>query len=133
MTPTTADRAEFETLVSRHPVPHSPVLDRKHNGGYVDPVIDLAWEAWQAAIASMAAEWISVDERLPEPGPVMFVVKTDPNGSHARLNGRVLGGLYLRGQGFSVPGICFDATHWQPLPAPPAPQDPPIAALAAKG
>lgn len=54
-TPLDPARAEFEALVSRHPVPHYPVLDRKDNGGYIDPVIDLAWEAWQAAIASRAA------------------------------------------------------------------------------
>lgn len=128
------DRANFEahmlklnlcTRLHRHP--------EAAGGAYRTTTVQRAWEAWQAAIESMAAGWISVDDEMPEPGQtVAFVVRTDPEGSHRHLNGRVLGGRFLLGQGFSVPGLSVDATHWQPLPAPPTPQDPPIAAKAAK-
>jgi hypothetical protein len=67
------------------------------------------------------AGWISVDERLPEPGQnVAFVVRASSYGSFRLLNGRVLGGRFLPGEGFSLPGLCVDASHWMPLPAPPA-------------
>lgn len=68
------------------------------------------------------AGWISVDERLPEPGQnVAFVVRANICGSFRLLNGRVLGGRFLPGEGFSIPGLCVDASHWMPLPAPPLP------------
>lgn len=67
---------------------------------------------------AQAEGWIGVDERLPEHGQaVAFVVRTD--GFQQHLNGRVLGGCFVRGQGFSVPGLGLEATHWMPLPPPP--------------
>lgn len=67
------------------------------------------------------AGWISVDERLPEPGQnVAFVVRASSDGAFRLLDGRVLGGRFLPGEGFSVPGLCVDASHWMPIPAPPA-------------
>lgn len=69
------------------------------------------------------AGWISVDERLPEPGQtVAFVVDSENWATFKYLHGRVLGGSYLPGQGFSVPGLSLMASLWMPLPpAPPIP------------
>jgi hypothetical protein len=68
--------------------------------------------------------WISVDERLPEEGQdVAFIVHAAAGSIQEHLNGRVLGGKFLtvgRYPTFTVPGLGFNASHWQPLPAPPA-------------
>ena len=67
---------------------------------------------------AQAEGWISVDERLPEhEQAVAFVVRTD--GFQQHLNGCVLGGCFVRGQGFFVPGLGLEASHWMPLPPPP--------------
>lgn len=74
--------------------------------------------ALAAPPTAQAEGWISVDERLPEhEQAVAFVVRTD--GFQQHLNGCVLGGCFVRGQGFFVPGLGLEASHWMPLPPPP--------------
>ena len=69
----------------------------------------------------MVGGWISVEERLPEPGQdVAFVVRVNSEGPFRRFNRRVLGGRFLPGEGFSLPGLCVDAACWMPLPPPPS-------------
>lgn len=68
----------------------------------------------------MKDPWIPCSDRLPEDGQtVAFVVECEDQFWH----GRVFGGRYFRrthGDEFSVPGIVFAASHWMPLPDPPA-------------
>jgi hypothetical protein len=65
--------------------------------------------------------WISVDERLPENDQIVaFVVKADQESPNWYLNGHVLGGTYHENYGFSTPGVGHRASHWRPLPSPPA-------------
>lgn len=132
MNPALDSRARFEVTAKSKGI--SLAID-PGTGEYLYDRARFGWEAWQAAIASMAPEWISVDERLPE------------------TNVEVL----ATGQGFARPFVtaCYYdderrewypinthwtdftgqaeyPTHWQPLPAPPTPQDPPIAAPSRK-
>lgn len=111
-------RARFEACARELPN-HTPNYHKRFpkeagaaGGKYFDPVTELAWEAWQAAIASLAA-----------PGPMFWV--------------------RLRSDGFydgPIHNDCIEHVRKQsgawtplyPLPAPPTPKDPPIAALAAK-
>lgn len=76
----------------------------------------------EAAAQVPAAEWISVDERLPEDKQhVAFVVDTQGWERFDYLHGRVLGGQFTKSdRHFSVPGIGFSASHWMPLPAAPS-------------
>lgn len=69
----------------------------------------------------MVGGWISVDERLPEPRQaVAFIVDSENWPTFKYLHRRVLGGIYLPEQGFSIPGLSLMASHWMPLPpAPP--------------
>jgi hypothetical protein len=65
--------------------------------------------------------WISVDERMPENDQIVaFVVKADQESPNWYLNGHVLGGTYHENYGFSTPGVGHRASHWRPLPSPPA-------------
>lgn len=64
--------------------------------------------------------WIKCSERLPEKYQrCAFVVKSNNDW----YNGKVYGGVFTGADHgfaeFSVPGIGFQATHWQPLPDPP--------------
>ena len=64
------------------------------------------------------SDWISVKDRLPENmQTVAFVAWSEFSD---RYNGRVLGGRYdSLLDCFSIPGACFEASHWMPLPKPP--------------
>lgn len=67
--------------------------------------------------------WISVDERLPDEGQNVAFVVSGASLPFDHLNGKVLGGYFAhvaRHPTFSVPGLGLRASHWQPLPAPPA-------------
>jgi hypothetical protein len=63
-----------------------------------------------------AAKWISVKERLPEKWE--FVLARDPNMSPPYV---VASREYDSGQFTTNGGAFIAATHWQPLPDPPAP------------
>lgn len=82
-------------------------------GKYVEPIEQAAWEAWQAAIASMAAPegWVLVP---PTPTEEMHIAAVR---TIVRCNGND-----------EFPGRVWRAM----LAAAPTPQAPPIAALAAK-
>lgn len=61
--------------------------------------------------------WISVADRLPAPRADVIFVVSDRS---ARYHGMRLGGKYLGlvcgGPEFAVPGMSFEASHWQPMP-----------------
>jgi len=64
--------------------------------------------------------WIDVKDKAPElQQSVAFVVDS----GNEQYNGKVYGGKYLGcsfgEHEFTVPGICFSAKLWQPLPSPP--------------
>lgn len=69
--------------------------------------------------------WVSVKERLPERfQSVAFVVKSEDEKYHRKVYGGRFQGIMFEGEsceypGFSVPGIEFEGSHWQPLPPPP--------------
>lgn len=85
-------------------------------------MIELVRKFVAAPPTAQAEGWISVDERLPEhEQSVAFVVRTD--GFQQHLNGCVLGGFFVRGQRFYVPGLGLEASHWMPLPPPPTPAE----------
>lgn len=89
--------------------------------------------AWQAAIASMAADWISVDEQLPPLNTEVLVAYQNdslPSTGQYTASPHDDGGWCCAIE--DEPKYVGPVTHWQLLPAPPTPQDPPIAALAAK-
>lgn len=66
-------------------------------------------------------EWISVKDELPNHGQNVAFVAVSPLRPDSHVNGRVLGGRYdAQVEAFSIPGACFDATYWMPLP--PTPQ-----------
>lgn len=70
----------------------------------------------KGAEAEAESKWVSVEDRLPAVGQrVMFVV--DSTKDH--YNGKVYGGVFTSDKYFSVPGIAFQATFWQPSPQPP--------------
>jgi hypothetical protein len=69
--------------------------------------------------AQAAPQWISVEERLPEDRQAVMFVVDCKHPSWEYLNRRVLGGTYVAGQGFGIPGLTIGASHWQP--SPPAP------------
>jgi hypothetical protein len=55
-------------------------------------------------------EWISVDERLPEPNT--WVTVYNPKGEYTRIDtDEIVGGNWVRN--------CGKVTHWMPLPKPP--------------
>lgn len=93
---------------------------------------EAAWEAWQAAIASMAG-WLPIETVPKDQTKVLMYC---PN---TRRSTVAEGSILVRPDGESwtfgghtwFPSVYPDIpapTHWQPLPAPPTPQDPPIAA-----
>ncbi len=56
------------------------------------------------------AEWISVEERLPE--PYTWVTVYNPNGKYTKIDtDEIVGGNWVRN--------CGKVTHWMPLPEPP--------------
>lgn len=85
-----------------------------------DPDADAALLEAMGAQPVPAAEWVSVDERLPEGRAAVAFVVDCKNERFKYLDGRVLGGTYVTGQGFSIPGMTIGASHWMPLPPPPA-------------
>ncbi len=63
--------------------------------------------------------WISVNDRMPnDKQDVMFIVDC-PREDY--LHGRKLGGRYVVGQGFGVPGLTTNASYWAPMPDAPIP------------
>lgn len=118
---------------------------RERSGhGYLHMGPNQAWEtwqrAWQAAIASRAG-WLPIAD-APKDGTEMLIWFADLYGGKADI-GRWDADQYANkprpywtGVGERIYGILAyrkgNPTHWQPLPAPPTPQDPPIAAKAAK-
>jgi len=69
-------------------------------------------------------QWISVRDRLPDPGTdCLFIVDS----ANPEYHGRILGGRYIGGYGkweFATPGIGFFASHWQLSPQPPKTEQP---------
>ena len=76
-----------------------------------------------ALVEDRADGWINVEDKAPElQQSVAFIVDSRPGSDY---NGKVYGGKYL-GYNFGehefvLPGICFSAKLWQPLPPPPNP------------
>lgn len=81
----------------------------------------MTWEEVSQAAPAKAEGWISCAERLPEDRQAVIFVVECISGIFGHLHGRVLGGTYVAGQGFGVPGLSIDASCWQPSPAPPLP------------
>lgn len=97
-------------------------------------VSDLMLAAWQAARATpIEPQWISVEERLPEPGQSVALVSIDRWENAGDLERNVHAAGYLNAAAgpmsyWSVRGeraLTLEAfTHWMPLPAAPsAPSD----------
>lgn len=143
MNPALDSRARFEATFGTAPYnyylrryPDSSDFDHLA-GRYVDALAQAAWEAWQAAIASRAAGWISVDDRLPEHHQDVIALYWPYNNKQNRQC--TTGAVFDVNEGKFLDDADGDdlhwPSHWMPrpaLPAPPTPQDPPIAALAAK-
>lgn len=56
------------------------------------------------------SEWISVEERLPE--PYTWVMVYNPNGKYTKIDtDEIVGGNWVRN--------CGKVTNWMPLPEPP--------------
>lgn len=67
-----------------------------------------------------AMRWIPISEQRPEDGQqVEFVVSTTKESAFSYLDGIVLGGRYVSGMGFSVPGLALNASYWKPSTPPP--------------
>lgn len=103
------------------------------NGQYELQSVWDRWELWQAAIAS---RWQPI-ETAPKDGQEVILRRGKRVGSAMWVHWPSTD-FEEAGEGWS---IGFDSeswdgenapTEWQPLPAPPTPQDPPIAAKAAK-
>lgn len=145
MNPALDSRARFEATFGAPPHSYDLRRDAEIPEDYHYWEAQAAWEAWQAAIASMAAGWISVEERLPEWAarddtpcfinnkevpPTLFseTVLVALKGGGVRtdklttIEGKSAGWWHTYGE---------RVIAWQKSPAPPTPQDP-IAALAAK-
>lgn len=119
---------------------------------YVEGCEQAAWEAWQAAIASM---WVPAEERLPEPGKAVLLdcgEKTPIRALWAAKHTVEAGDECPEDWAeydeatdtYYVPPDWYEwnrheETHWRVHATArawceiPTPQDPPIAALAAKG
>lgn len=61
-------------------------------------------------------EWISVNERLPEDGPVLVYVSENCPSIYIDYYGKMEGGYHGFGHEFLME---TKVTHWMPLPEPP--------------
>lgn len=61
-------------------------------------------------------QWISVKDRLPEPGSYVLVFTNDYCDYTAHYDGY----WWLSGE---EPTLSYEVTHWMPLPAPPEVED----------
>jgi len=134
MNPALDSRARFEAMFALAPYEFDMARWPENStktawpGNYKFYHVQCAWEAWQAAIASMAAsQWRPLIE-APVDDIVMVAAEFDGPGDW-RIK---CGYLDKQTQQWRVFGASWEPTRWQPLPAPPTPQDTPIAALAAK-
>ncbi|HDH7836449.1 TPA: DUF551 domain-containing protein [Raoultella ornithinolytica] len=107
------------------------------NGEYMAWDMALGWVIWQHCTATPQAEpqnspsniseimpdrWISVSERMPEKGQsVLISVNFDSSLVEPLIcTARYTGSTFRRGGATVKPGTAVEeATHWQPLPAPP--------------
>jgi len=70
---------------------------------------------WYERSSTVAADWISVEERLPDDGVIVQVFA--PGASEPVWLGYLEeDGEWYTGDG----GTCYKVTHWRELPAPPA-------------
>ncbi len=144
-------RARFEAKFSAAPYGYNMRRDDEHPDGYHYWEVDAAWEAWQAAIASM---WVPAEERLPEPGKAVLLdcgEKTPIRALWAAKHTVEAGDECPEDWAeydeatdtYYVPPDWYEwnrheETHWRVHATArawceiPTPQDPPIAALAAK-
>lgn len=138
MTSTALDsRARFEAWARELP-DHTPNYIKRFPkeagsaaGKYFDPVTELAWEAWQAAIASM---WTNVRDAIPPCRDDQLYLGVNSNGYAGVFNAvaDIAGDVHCMYETAEESvDVMSGLEIWQPF-NPPTPQDPPIAALAAK-
>lgn len=65
--------------------------------------------------------WKKYPDEEPDDQQEVLFVAIDQHNSH--FNGRVFGGKYSKGWGFSLPGQCCSASFWLPMTYPPIPTE----------
>lgn len=91
-------------------------------------LVNAYWTAWQAGRRSLEQErWISVEERLPEPGHIVLAYCNDKIIDTAWLTDEEKQNWYLERTSPQDEPITYPVrdgyvTHWHELPAPPVPK-----------
>ncbi len=90
-----------EELASHFDIELEPVIEKE--------VLRMIDE--QETISVASPKWISVKDRLPEPGSYVLVFTDD----HCDYTAHYDGYWWLSGK----PALSYKVTHWMPLPEPP--------------
>ena len=90
------------------------VSKEKHNGA-IDMLKEVEREVKELPTLTPPNEWVSVEERLPEPGR-RVIASCGYFVGEAWLS---VSGEWYRHDGFAWDNLDSDVTHWMPLPAPP--------------
>lgn len=100
----------IHTLEGDHHASPGDYIIKGVNGEFFPCKLDIFTKTYESSTSTPQNEWVSVDERLPEPGERVLAA-----------DGSFVGEVYMASNGtwFRHDGFLLKIDHWMPLPEPP--------------